>query len=149
MAEGPTGAVMIADTGEDLLPSALARCFLSGLVGLHTCPPGFAAEPAERPVASPLARLQVERGSEKVASLRHRSITLRDFDRSVLAMLDGRHDRPALVDRLIEMAIADKFTIIQDDQPVRDPAVLRELFADEIEPSLRRIADHALLIDDI
>ena len=146
LAEGPAPDPAILDLGLETMAGALTRCFLTGLVDLHAHPARFAGVPGERPSAHPLARQQAAAGRSEVASYRHRTVQLRDFDRLVVSLLDGTLDRPALLEALVDRVLADDtFAIVQDDRPVRDPDAIRELFADEIEPSLRRLAGHALL----
>ena len=67
----------------DHLKQALLRCFMSSLIQLRTRPPVFATEISERPVSSPLARIQAE-DEERVINLRGRTVRLDQFDRLVL-----------------------------------------------------------------
>jgi len=133
--------------GAQELSIALMRCFLSGLVGLHVHPARFARAPSERPMASPLARLQAAGGSNEVANFLHRTVQLDEFDRVVVSLLDGCDDRAGLLNRLTKLVADDLFTIYREDQPIRDLSVVRDLFSAALEPSLRRIAGHALLVD--
>jgi methyltransferase-like protein len=121
----PSGA------NQDSLAAPLLQCFLSGLVELHLRPPRFVLELSERPLASPLARLQAH-NSERVTNLRHYTVQLNALDRQVLQQLDGGHDRTSLVERLADSVAGER------------PA--RAVLADELESSLRRLAANALLI---
>ena len=53
----------------------------------------------ERPIASPLARLQAATG-EQVTDLRHGSSDLSELDRTILRLLDGTRDRADLREEL-------------------------------------------------
>lgn len=69
---------------------ALWRMFDRGLVELHTGPAPFAAEPGERPLASPLVRALLAEGAATVPTLDHRMITIEDYGpRHLIAHLDG------------------------------------------------------------
>ncbi|MCR6496616.1 hypothetical protein LJB71_10550 [Thermomonas sp. S9] len=77
------------------------RAFEVGIVELHCDAPRFAADAGPRPLASPLARLQAQAGASLVASLRPSMVGLDDaYSRALLTMLDGRHDRAALLEAL-------------------------------------------------
>lgn len=139
---------VLPDVSEDsleLLPRALVRGFRSGLVELSAHPAPFHGEAIERPSASRLARLQVAAGREHVTNLQHRTVKLRAFDRALLTLLDGRHDRAALIHGLAAMAASGAVAIEGEHGPIRDPALVRGLIAGELEPSLIRITRHALL----
>jgi SAM-dependent methyltransferase len=78
----------------------LADAYVAGIVTLHVHPPRLVNVAAERPIASPLARLQA-RTQDGVTSLLHAHIRLPDPNaRMLLAMLDGKTDRSALADKI-------------------------------------------------
>ncbi len=126
------------------LREALLRCYLSNLIELQSLPHRFATEAGERPVASPLARIQA-RDNERVTNLRHRSVELGAFDRLVLRHLDGTRDRQALLDQVAALVESDEFSIQQNDEPIRDPGRIREILSAELGPCLARLAGSALL----
>jgi methyltransferase-like protein len=106
-----------SDTGR--LAEVLLQGYRVGLLELHTLPPQFATAAGERPVASPLARLQVQDGPV-VTTLRHTLVELDDaIDRRVLQLLDGTRNREALIE---------------------------EVRGEEIELRLVRLAQEALLL---
>ena len=75
------------------LGMSLLRLYLSSrLVELHTTPPAFTSAVSDRPVASPLARLQAIEASE-VTNLRHETVRLGEAERVLLAHLDGTRTR--------------------------------------------------------
>ena len=74
----------------------LATNHAMGFVDLHTWEPPMATSPGVRPVASALARIEIERGT-RVTSLRHRQVEIDDPVAAVaLARLDGTRDRATL-----------------------------------------------------
>jgi methyltransferase-like protein len=129
-------------------PQALARailhCYRSMLVQLHVHEPAIALEPGERPRAAPLARHQAE-GDTLVISLRNRNVELESFDASVLQLLDGTRDRTAVVEQLMRWVAEGTFAIDRSGQPLQDPVQIRAVLTESLEPSLRRLAGHALL----
>src|SRR5262249_53144704 len=140
-----SGGIADRDDGPRLLASSLLRCFFAELVDLHVKPPRFASGPGEWPIASPLARLQAEGGS-RVTSLRRRRVELNGLDRVVLGQLDGTRDRCSVLETVRRLIAADELTMHEGDQPIRDPARIDEILAAELEPSLCRLADLALLV---
>jgi methyltransferase-like protein/SAM-dependent methyltransferase len=135
----------LCEHGPAALAEALLQCYLSGVAELHMHAPRFMVEAGERPLASPLARLQAAEGGA-ITNLRHRTVELEDIDRLVLRLLDGSRDRPALVDRLAELVADDTLTIQQDSQPLRDGEKVRALLAEAVQASLGRVAGSALLL---
>ncbi len=99
----------------------LMSAFTAGLVLLYAAPPALASTPGDRPVASPLARIQARAG-DAVTTLLHTSIELRDpIGRRLLGLLDGTRDRAALIDELLPLAGSSRETL--------GPALERNLLA--------------------
>jgi SAM-dependent methyltransferase len=74
----------------------------AGAVQLHAHAPGLVTMPGERPVASAVARAQLE-SSETVTNLRHEAVRLDDeIARRLVPLLDGTRDRAALAAALNE-----------------------------------------------
>ncbi len=122
------------------------KAHVDRLVELHTFEPGLAAEPPERPAASPVARRQAEAG-RAVVNLRHRLARLSDFDTLVLRQLDGRRDRPAILSALAEAVARGEFAIRdQLGNPLSDGALVASVLGRSLEPSLRRLALASLLV---
>jgi hypothetical protein len=141
---GPAPPLPDAGHDRDRLAGLLLQCVGANLVELHLPPPRIAAAPGERPLASPLARLEAESGT-RITNLCLRHVQVSDFDRLVLRHLDGHHDRRALVEALEESIANEDFTIQRGDEPVRDPEQLREVLGPGVEASLERMARLALL----
>src|SRR5262249_15190105 len=99
---------------------------------------------SERPVASPLARRQAATDAP-VTSLRHRLVTLSEFDRVILRHLDGTRDRAALLGVLLELAATSQLTIASEQKP-QTPAQVREYLDAALTVSLQRLAFSALLV---
>lgn len=134
-----------ADGGLSTLAEGLLHCHLSNLVALHVHEPHFVLEPSERPVATPLVRYQAEAG-DCVISVRGRYVQLEAFDRLVVRLLDGTRDLPALRERLAQWVADGTLEIRDEDGRLADAAQVRLALAESLEPSLHRLAHHALLI---
>jgi SAM-dependent methyltransferase len=135
-----------AEAVPEALAGALLKCFLAEVVELHVHAARFAVAAGERPVASPLARLQAAR-SGRVTSLRHRNIELNGFERQLLGLLDGSRDCAALLDGLVEAVAKGEVELKpKDGQPLTDPEQARALMAPTVEPALSRFASWSLLL---
>ena len=91
-----------ADEHEEarVLGGVLIEAYAANLIELHTQPPAFALRSGDRPVASPLARLQLRDGPV-VTSLRHTSVRIDDpRGQKLLQLLDGTRDYAALREEL-------------------------------------------------
>ena len=127
------------------LAQALMRCYAGQFVELHRFAPHFVTEVSERPVVSPLARLQA-RASGKLTNLRHYIVNVNDLDRMVLSQLDGSRDVPRLVDA-IEKAIDDgDLRLEKDGQASADGINMRGILEQEMPAILQRLAKRALLV---
>jgi hypothetical protein len=107
--------------------------------------PRFAAEAGARPTASGLARRQAATGS-RVATLRHETAQLGDFERQVLRLLDGTRDRADLADELVALALNGELTVERDGRPVRGAAELRPIVTQALDAQLTALARNALLV---
>jgi methyltransferase-like protein/SAM-dependent methyltransferase len=128
--------------GEALLT---IRTSTSGLIELHLHPPQPVVNLSTRPLASPLARLQAAQ-SNRVTTLRHQLITLEEFDRQLLRLLDGSRDRAALLDALADLVATDVLVIYEDGQPVTDGPRVRHHLTAALDQQLPRLARHSLLL---
>src|SRR5262249_58076866 len=89
--------------------------YTANLVELHVHSPPFVVEVGERPVASPLARLQATAGA--ATNLRHERIPLNELERHLLPRLDGRSDRPALLKVLNRLTEDGLLAVQEEGQP--------------------------------
>ena len=132
------------------LEAGLVRCFGQKRVELGTLPPAFVAEISDRPVASALARAQAQLG-DTVTNLRHEAGKLNDFGREVLCLLDGNHDRTALLEKLIQGARAGRFTLRRSepdpsDHPSERATALENDLEKSLDDVLKKLARFALLV---
>lgn len=79
------------------LAELLLKAYGVGIVEFHKHVPQFTAIPGERPLASPLARFQAQRGRISTSLLGH-NVKIDDFlGLQFLLLLDGTRDRAALI----------------------------------------------------
>jgi SAM-dependent methyltransferase len=130
---------------DEIIGQAVLQCHASNLLALHVWVPPFAITAGERPMASPLARLQAAT-THRVTNLRHRIMELNLFELALLKKLDGTRDRATLAVELIADGQAGGFTIERGGMPVRNPEALRDAIAQALEPSLSRLAYLGLLV---
>ncbi len=77
------------------IEAALRECHRGGVLKLQLHAGVARRLPGTRPLASPLARWMAS-DTNRVSSLRHELVELREVDRIVLTLLDGTRDRGAL-----------------------------------------------------
>jgi methyltransferase-like protein/SAM-dependent methyltransferase len=107
--------------------------------------PEFATRVSERPVASPLARLQAPRGPH-VTSLLHQNVTLGEFLRQLLPYLDGSRARADLVERMVDHRRQGLLNVAIDGNPVREETQARTILANTLDQELPLLARSALLV---
>ena len=107
-------------------------------------PPELAGLPLpEEPIALPVARLQARQG-KVVSNSRHQQIKLDEVERHVVAMLDGKHDRPELIKILQDAAADDPALVTPGGEILR--VANDEKLSQILEAALLRLRNSALLI---
>lgn len=146
-ARSAAGATSAKDDEEaSMLLEILLRLYAANLVELHAHAPQFVPVAGERPVASPLARLQARR-SPVVTSLRHTSVRIEDaLGRHILLRLDGTRDRAALLAELRAEVETGTLRPERDGLVVTDARSVDEVLSRQIEENLSSLAQHALLV---
>jgi methyltransferase-like protein len=99
---------------------------------------------SERPLASPLARLQAADKS-KVSNLDHTVAQLGELDRQVLLLLDGKRDRAALLDVLTEMVHTGAL-VPREDGAGADSGGTRAELGSLLDDCLARLVSAALMM---
>jgi hypothetical protein len=109
----------------------LHALFGAGLVEVRASQPRFALTPCERPVASPLARLQASQ-SRPLTTLRHTTVTTTGpVENHLISLLDGSRTRADLLSTLTPLI-----------QSAKSPDVL----AAELDTSLNTLGRLCLLV---
>lgn len=132
------------------LSSMFGNLLLEGYAGkvvdLHVYEPPIVTEVSSRPIASPLARLQM-RTEAFATSLRHTSVKIEDrLVRNLLLLLDGTRDRRALINDLASSVESQDAALQNDGRDVTEPGEIRRILADRLEPILQNLAGLALLV---
>jgi methyltransferase-like protein/2-polyprenyl-3-methyl-5-hydroxy-6-metoxy-1,4-benzoquinol methylase len=134
------------DDDARILGELLLRAYAGGMIEFSLAPPRFVARPSERPVASPLARLQSKESSE-VVNLRHFNIRVDPLAQQILSLLDGSRDRSALLNDLASLVESGVAVVETDNGATADnPEELRRCLAAAIDRKLAELAEMALLV---
>jgi methyltransferase-like protein/SAM-dependent methyltransferase len=128
-----------------LLAENLLKAFGADVVELHVHAPPLATDPGECPRAPALARLQAKDGAW-VTNICHQPVNLDPLTRQLLRHLDGRHDRPALVEELVRAAADKTVTLERFGRPVTDADRLRDIFRRELDTNLQHLVRSGLLV---
>ena len=128
-----------------LLAVNLLRAFSYSfkLMELHMMPLPFVNGVSERPLATPLARYQVQ-ANLRVVNQRHERVNLDKISGYLLPFLDGTRDQEALLDLLMQLVAEG--TIQVKAEMGEDTAVIRQHMAQELQALLDWLAKAALLI---
>jgi len=135
------------EAGARFLASEVLTCMAAGVVEWRLSPVPYTVEPGPRPATTALARLDAEQGY-RVTSLRGESVTLDEFHRQVLRLLDGTRTRDALAEALMAMCRRGELILHRDGAdkaPVRDEAEMRALLGPALGKALDNLAKKALL----
>jgi hypothetical protein len=125
------------------LAALIIKTHGAGLTEFHLHEPTFALTPGERPLASPLARLQAQQGS-MVATLLYQTVKFEDqLGQKLLLLLDGTRDRTALLTDFGQ--IIGQSTSEVDDAKVNSKT-LPPLSLDQLEEKLAELARLGLLL---
>jgi hypothetical protein len=123
-----SGSNVTLEEDANWLSEMVVRLYAANFLELHSQAPGFVIKVSERPVASALARAQVEHTSN-VINLRHGSIEVEDeVARQLLLLLDGTRTRDQLLAELRQRPTASEIT------------------AEKLEANLDRLGKLALLV---
>ena len=145
LAESAPGGEFSKEGDERALAEVLLKAYAAGIVEFHLHPPQFVTFPSERPVASPLARLQAQNGS-KIINLRHHNIKVEDsLGRGLLQLLDGSRDRPALVASLNELVASGKAALPEGSMIPNGATGTRDIIEANLEENLISLGRMALL----
>jgi methyltransferase-like protein len=128
------------------LSEALLQAHLAGYVELHAYQPPFVTSVSERPMASALARLQLQKGIA-ISTLRHQSIRVEGaLSRNLLLLLDGTRDRAALLCDLTGLIKSGTATFNVDGRPIDDLDPNLADLSDGLEKNLEDLARLGVLV---
>jgi methyltransferase-like protein/2-polyprenyl-3-methyl-5-hydroxy-6-metoxy-1,4-benzoquinol methylase len=118
----------IDDTAQTMI-----EIFVSGFVNYSVHPPPVANLVSNRPLATPLARLQAAAGMS-VTNQRHENLNLDEFSRFLVTLLDSQHDHKQLLKKIQAAVATGELTVPQDGQKHRrvDQAHLNSLLSNTL-----------------
>ncbi len=125
----------------------LLRLWIVGLVELRAEPPQVASRLSARPIASPLARLQLKKGAQSVTSQRHIDLVLADeITRALVAALDGTSTVPELANQLFAKLQTGELPLPEQLREQPSSAPLRDSFDDLLNISMQMLLRMNLLV---
>lgn len=128
------------------LSEFLLEAFSWGVVDLHPTAAPLTLEITERPVASPLARLQAAR-QQVVTNLLHGAIKLHGpLAMKLIALLDGSRDRAAILKALSPLIERREVVLQRGGRPVDELGHALQMLAEELPAQLERLARLGLLM---
>lgn len=137
-------------TGKDTETLAMNFLRLYGedvdLVNIHSFQARFVTEIPVKPLASAIARLQIEQ-DVPVTNLYHQRLNVDKGIRRLIPHLDGLHDRQALIQVLVALSDEGIIEVSQEGQPVSDPDFIKETLLEVLDVLLEQIAMVGLLVD--
>jgi methyltransferase-like protein/SAM-dependent methyltransferase len=118
--------------------------YSDNLVELHVYAPHFVVEVSERPVASPVARLNAAtRGP--VTNVRHERVRLNEISYHLLPYLDGSRDRAALLE-IVEGLVAQGLVVVEQDGGPAEAAGHEDTPAELLDSVLQQLANAGLMV---
>jgi methyltransferase-like protein len=127
------------------LGAQILEGYANNFVTLRTQKAPFIMEISDRPVASALARHQAK-GSSLMTNQLHESGAVDILIRHILELLDGCHDRKAILDQLVKLVADGTLVFHKDGKQLREGKSLRSHLAQAVDENLAQIAKAALLI---
>lgn len=146
MIEARLAGLELPAGGGPSLEHLLLATYTGNFVELQVQPPPFTTDVSRRPVSSPLARWQLERGTP-VTTLRHTSIEIGDpLLRHLIGLLDGTRDAAALIADLVSLVRTGGASLERDGRTITRDAEVRDIIARELPAVLRDLARLPLLV---
>lgn len=127
------------------LADVFLKLYVGNLIELARDPYRFTLTPGEKPIASPLCRLQAKRG-RLVTNRRHEIVNLDVVAQQLVQHLDGEHDREALLDELVKQAHAGVLVLKTNDIPITEDSQIRQVMSQAMEKTLENCARSGLLV---
>jgi methyltransferase-like protein/cyclopropane fatty-acyl-phospholipid synthase-like methyltransferase len=129
--------------GQVILQSYVSRA--DRLVELLRVPVPVATKVSAKPRATPLARRQAAT-NPWATTLKHEFGQLGEFERRLLILLDGEHDRAALIDTVTSFVTTGQMNVARDGVNVTDPKEVRGLIEKSIDAVLDRLLKISFLV---
>jgi hypothetical protein len=126
--------------------NALLQAYSAGYVELHVQQPPFVTDVSDRPIASALARLQLQHDNV-ISTLRHNTLKIEDsLGRHLVMLLDGTRDRATLLKDLGALIQSGAAILTHEGKPVSDVQEALKYLANGLESYLTGLARSAVLV---
>ena len=146
LGDAKNGSLRQRDQEAAALCELLSATYGSDVIDLHVHQPSFATFANDRPVVSPLARLQAQH-SHILTTLRHTMIEVKDdLAKNLVALLDGTRDRAALVTELTAALSSGQRNAHIDGASEGAEPPLSKISFEQLEEKLSELARLALLV---
>ena len=126
--------------------SNITRLVFSGFMTISSEQPKFAQTPSDKPKISDLVRVQIEAKQNWATNEAHDKVMLSPLDIYTLKYLDGKHDKEQVLDKLVGHVSSGDLKINQNDKPVTDLKIAKELLKPYMDQCLVAYAQNALLV---
>jgi methyltransferase-like protein len=135
-----------AEQDSQELAETLLQLYRVNFLEMHLRHPQFATTVSERPLASPIARFQVQ-STPYVSTLAFGMIRLGDpVNQLLLSLMDGTRSRAGLLDSLRAFLAEGALVVKHDGEPITDPQQTEAALADRLDASLSTMAQQGLLL---
>ncbi len=143
---GDTADAKLVAEDTQVIAIGLLNCYMgSDLIELHGMPINFVKQISATPTATPMARMQATK-SATVTNRRHEVVRLNDLDRHLVPLLDGKHDKAALVEKLTVIAQSGALNVQRDGLTLYDANEIQQALNAIIEQAIGNVARMALLV---
>lgn len=131
---------------EETLAEALLKCYLGGVIEATIYPPQCVTEISPNPKVSDLARAQIQQGHDTVSNLRGEQLRYPALLKDIIPVLDGQHDKAALLEILRNLTDRGIIVANKDKQSVKPEAVTPDMLQEFLQDILTHLASKALLV---
>jgi SAM-dependent methyltransferase len=128
------------------LAEALTRVYRAGFLQLQVLPHEVTNKISERPIASRLARFQLERGDSAINQL-HVSLKFPDpLSRQLVPLLDGTRDQKMLTRELIEFVRSGRGKVYENDLLVENLDQVSVILERRVREGVESLAREGMLV---
>jgi methyltransferase-like protein/cyclopropane fatty-acyl-phospholipid synthase-like methyltransferase len=138
-------ASRLEDTRRSMMTDLLTSV-MYGLIHVHTEAPRCTCTPSDTPLANRLAAFQAHR-SDIVVNAHHEMFRLDPVAIESLKLADGRRDRAAILEVLIELAQQGRLLLQRGDEAIKAPEQVRAILSDQLDTVLTKLARLAILVE--
>jgi methyltransferase-like protein/ubiquinone/menaquinone biosynthesis C-methylase UbiE len=136
----------VSDQEKETLAQILFEAYGAGLLDIHVYQQKFVMEVSEKPVVSPLVRIQLQKGPV-ITTLNHATMRIDDpLGRYLLIMLDGTRTRDQLIADLYEVIKSGAASVKEDGQAITDMDKALNILQEGSDQNLKNLTRFALLI---